>query len=139
MSKLYSLQKSCKSYDTFSFYDAIFDFCTWFFWHLDTILYKPRWDTCSTKHQKIRKKVVCVQNDMFDSIFMFPSCVLPLPPPASNVGIHMTRIHSRCTILDNIDFGERGGEVLLQNVPTVLYKIVSKRWKKIKYQNQKMP
>lgn len=42
-----------------------------FFRHLDTILYKTRWDTCSTNHQKIRNKVVCVQNDMYDSISMF--------------------------------------------------------------------
>ena len=36
----------------------------------------------------------------------------------------MPVIRSQCTILDNIDFGERGTEFLLQNVPTVLYKIV---------------
>ena len=44
--------------------------------------------------------------------------------PPSNVGIHVSIIHSQCTVLDNIDFGEQGTEVLLQNVPTVLYKIV---------------
>ena len=42
------------------------------------------------------------------------------------VGIHMSLIHSRCTTFDNIDFEERGTEVLLQNVPTGLYKIVVK-------------
>ena len=55
---------------------------------------------------------------MYDkSISMFYACVLPLPPPLSNVGIgvHMPLIHSQYTILDNIDFGERGTEFLLQN------------------------
>ena len=37
----------------------------------------------------------------------------------------MPLIHSQRTIFDNIDFGEQGTEFLLQNVPTVLYKIVA--------------
>ena len=41
----------------------------------------------------------------------FPS----LPPPPSNVGIHMLLIHSQRTIFNNIDFGERGTEYLLQS------------------------
>ena len=84
-----------------------------------TILYKTRWDTCSTNHHYVHNQDVCVQNDMYDSISMFQACVFPLPPPPSNVGIHMLLIHSQRTIFDNIDFGERGTEFLLQSVPTV--------------------
>ena len=38
----------------------------------------------------------------------------------------MLLIHSQRTIFNNIDFGERGTEFLLQSVPTVSYKIVEK-------------
>ena len=48
----------------------------------------------------------------------------PSLPQKSNVGIHMPLIHYQCTFFDNIDFGERGTEFLLQNVPTVSYKII---------------
>ena len=60
------------------------------------------------------------------------SCNIPVlvmrPSPPSNVDIHMSLIHSWCTILDNLDFGEWVTEVILQNVPTVLYKIVGSLW-----------
>ena len=37
-----------------------------------TILYKTRWDTCSTNHHYVHiNQDVCVQNDMYDSISMF--------------------------------------------------------------------
>ena len=40
-----------------------------------------------------------------------------------------TPIHLQCTFLDSTDFGKRGTELLLQNVQTVLYKIVISTWK----------
>ena len=63
-----------------------------------------------------------VQNDMYDSISMRPS----LPPPPSNVGVHSTHasysfaVHYSCLQW----FWGAGNRLLLQNVPTVLYKIV---------------
>ena len=51
-----------------------------------------------------------------------------LPHQAMLVYI-MLLIHSQRTILNNIDFGERGTEFLLQRVPTVSHKIVSKKKK----------
>ena len=50
-------------------------------------------------------------------------CILPLPPPQSNVGVHTRLVHPQCTIIANIDLGERGVRSKLPNVPTVLYKI----------------
>ena len=43
---------------------------------------------------------------------MFQACVLSLPPPSSNVGGHMSLIHLQ------------GMEFLLQNISTVLHRIV---------------
>ena len=48
-------------------------------------------------------------------------------------------------ILDNIDFGKRATEVLLQNVPTVMYKIAERKdakrdiffFKKVKQKGKK--
>ena len=54
---------------------------------------------------------------------MFLSCVLPLPPHQC----WYTHVHHSIAVhnpVDNIDFGEPGTKVLLQNVSTVLHKIV---------------
>ena len=39
------------------------------------------------------------------------------PPPPSNVGIHMSLIHSQCTIFDNTDLGGVGHRVFITKCP----------------------
>ena len=91
-------------------------------YNISTILFKMCWDTCSSNHHYVHNQDVCVQND---TLWFSVLIVHPRPPPTKQCCIHMSLMHSHCTILDKMDFGERGTEELsLPNVPTVLYKIV---------------
>ena len=65
-------------------------------------------------------------------------CIRPLPPPPSNVGVHMRLVHPQCTIIGNIELGERGARSKSPNVPTVLYKVAVSRCKQINNKNFKI-
>ena len=78
MSKLFSLQKSCESYNQimrFLFITQSLISVPKFFRQLDTILYKTCWDTCSTNHHY-------VHNIKWHVWFNIHVLSMRLPPPS---------------------------------------------------------